>query len=229
MREGVPALNARSDRTRAPGPEDITRVRRALGDEASSSAQMFAMASLSATSLDVLRHWVAGRDAASRNDFKEALQQYSRAVELDPKFGLGYAGMASVSANLTNQKDAEKYIKEALRYVDGMTERERFTTRGGFYRLTGDYRECVKEYSELLASYPADVAAHNNLAICQANLRDFAKAFDQVRQVVAIVPNRPLYRVNLASFANFSSDFQTAEQEARKIQGPDVNALIALA
>jgi eukaryotic-like serine/threonine-protein kinase len=207
----------------------ITRVRSALGDEASSSAQMFAMASLSATSLEVVRHWVAGRDAASRNDYDEARRSYSKAVELDPKFGLGYAGLANVSANQTNQKDAEKYITEALRYVDGMTERERHTTRAGFYRLTGDYPQCVKEYGELLASYPADVAAHNNLAVCLANLREFGKAFNEVRQVVAILPNRAMYRVNLASFANFSSDFQTAEQEARKIKEPDVNALIALA
>jgi serine/threonine protein kinase/Flp pilus assembly protein TadD len=207
----------------------ITRVRSALGDEASSSAQLFAMASLSATSLDVVAHWVAGRDAASRNNYDEALKHYSKAVELDPKFGLGYAGLANVSANRSNPADAEKYIKEAVRHVGSMTERERYTARGGLFRLTGDYRQCVREYSELLASYPADVAAHNNLAICLANLREFAKAFDEVKKVVAILPNRALYRVNLASFANFSSDFRTAEQEARKIGEPDVNALIALA
>jgi len=207
----------------------MARVRRALGDEVSESAQMFAMASVSATSLDVVRYWVQGRDAASRNDYDEALRNYSKAVELDPKFGLGYAGLANVSSNRTNQKDAEKYIKEALRYVDGMTERERFTTRGGFYRVTGDYRQCVKEYNDLLAAYPADVAARNNLAICLANLRDFSKAFDQLRQVVVIVPNRAMYRVNLASYANFSSDFVTAEEEAKKVEKPDVNALMALA
>jgi eukaryotic-like serine/threonine-protein kinase len=207
----------------------MVRVRRALGDQTSESAQMFAMASVSATSLDVVKYWVQGRDAASRNDYDEALQQYSKAVELDPKFGLGYAGLANVSSNRANQKDAEKYIKEALRYVDGMTERERFTTRGGFYRLTGDYRQCVKEYTDLLDSYPADVAARNNLAICLANLRDFAKAFDQLRQVVVIVPNRAMYRVNLASYANFSSDFPTAEEEAKKVEKPDVNALMTLA
>jgi eukaryotic-like serine/threonine-protein kinase len=207
----------------------VTRVRSALGDQASSSAQMFAMASLSTTSLDVVAQWVAGRDAASRNNYKEALQHYSRSVELDPKFGLGYAGLANVSANLTNQADADKYIKEALRHVSSMTERERYTTRGGYYRLTGDYRQCVKEYTELLAAYPADIAARNNVAICLANLREFSKAFDELKQVVAILPNRALYRVNLASFANFSSDFATGEQEARKITEPDVNALIALA
>jgi serine/threonine protein kinase/tetratricopeptide (TPR) repeat protein len=207
----------------------VTRVRTALGDQASSSAQMFAMASLSATSLDVVAEWVAGRDAASRNNYKEAFQRYSKAVELDPKFGLGYAGLANVSANLTNLADADKYIKEALRHITSMTERERYTTRGGYYRLSGDYRQCVKEYSELLATYPADVAARNNLAICLANIREFAKAFDQLKQVVALIPNRALYRVNLASFANFSSDFRTAEAEARKITEPDVNALTALA
>jgi eukaryotic-like serine/threonine-protein kinase len=207
----------------------MTRVRSALGDEASSSAQLFAMASLSATSLEVVGHWVAGRDAASRNNYEEAFNRYSKAVELDPKFGLGYAGLANVSANRSNQAEAEKYIKEALRHVTSMTERERYTTRGGFYRLTGDYRQCVKEYSELLASYPADVAAHNNLAICLANLREFSRAFDEVRKVVTILPNRALYRVNMASFANFSSDFRTAEQEARKVGDTDVNAMVALA
>jgi tetratricopeptide (TPR) repeat protein len=134
-----------------------------------------------------------------------------------------------VSANLTNQQDAEKYIAEALRYVDGMTERERYTTRAGFYRLTGDYPQCVKEYTDLLAAYPADVAARNNLAICQANLRDFGAAFDQLRQVVSIVPNRAMYRVNLASYANFSSDFKAGEEAVGRIQNPGINALMALA
>ena len=47
-----------------------------------------------------------------------------------------------------------------------MTERERFTTRGFFYRLTGDYRQCVKEYGDLSARYAGDVVAHNQIALC---------------------------------------------------------------
>jgi serine/threonine protein kinase/Flp pilus assembly protein TadD len=207
----------------------ITRVRSALGDEASSSAQLFAMASLSTTSLDVVQAWVAGREAASKNDYPEALRNYSKAVELDPKFGLGWAGMANVSANQANRQNAEKYITEALRFVNSMTEREKYTTRGGFYRLTGDYRQCVKEYGALLAAYPADIAAHNNLAICLANLRDFRKAFAEIRQVVDALPNRALYRVNMASFANFSSEFQTGEEQAKKLGEMDVNAMMAVA
>ena len=44
-----------------------------------------------------------------------------------------------------------------------------------------------------------------------------------------ILPNRALYRVNLALYANYASDFEAAEQEARTDRSPDVNALLALA
>ena len=58
-----------------------------------------------------------------------------------------------MSRNLGRLQDAEKYIKEALSYLDGMTEREKFATRAFYYRMTGDYQQCVKEYGELTARY----------------------------------------------------------------------------
>ena len=60
----------------------VTEVRKALGDNTSDSAQMFAMASLSTTSLDVLRRYAAGREASSGGKFDEARQSYAQAVEL---------------------------------------------------------------------------------------------------------------------------------------------------
>ena len=161
-------------------------VRKALGDETSESAQIFAMASLSATSLDVVREYAAAQEAASNNRFEEARQSSRRPWSIDPTFGIGYQLLAVASRNLGQQQDAERYIKEALRYLDGMTERERFSTRGMFYRVTGDYQQCVKEYGELIARYAADVAAHNQLALCSTQLRDMPRALDEMRQVVEI-------------------------------------------
>ncbi len=121
-------------------------VRNALGDETSSdSAQMFAMASLSATSLDVLRYYAAAREASSNGKFEDALRNYEKAVALDPKFGIGYQGLATLSLNLGNLQDAEKYFQQALSHLDGMTERERYNTRGVYYRLTGDFKQCEKD------------------------------------------------------------------------------------
>ena len=76
---------------------------------------MFAMASLSATSLDVVRHYAAAQEAAVQQQVRGgATEPIARAVELDPKFGIGYQVLAVASRNLGNLQDAEKYIKEAL-------------------------------------------------------------------------------------------------------------------
>src|SRR5262249_46638186 len=116
-------------------------VRKALGDESSESAQRFATQTFSATSLEVVRAYAAAAEALSKSKWDEAFQNFNNSVRLDPNFGLGYAGMAIASRNLDKQQDAEKYIKEAVRHLDGMTERERYRTRGLFYYLTADYQQ----------------------------------------------------------------------------------------
>jgi eukaryotic-like serine/threonine-protein kinase len=206
----------------------VTTVRKALGDETSESSQLFAMASLSATSLDVVRLYAASQNAASQGKFDEALQNASKAVELDPKFGVGYQLMATASRNLGKLPDAEMYIKQALQFLDGMTERERYSTRGFFYRVTGDYQQCVKEYGELVTRYAADVVGHNQRALCLTQLRDMRGALYEMRQVVKLLPNRAVFRVNLALYLSYASDFQAGEKEARAIQDPGPLPVLAL-
>ena len=207
----------------------VTSVRRALGDDTSDDRQMFAMASLSAPSLEVVRLYALSQDAMSNARFEEARQHLLAAVALDPKFGIGYQNLAVASRNLRNLQDAQKYINEALRFLDGMTERERYSTRGMFYRLNSDYPKCVQEYGELITRFSADVMARNQLALCSSNLRDLRRAVDEMTKVVQILPNRTLFRDNLALYSNYAGDFQAAEQHALKVTGPDVYAMLAVA
>jgi serine/threonine protein kinase/tetratricopeptide (TPR) repeat protein len=205
-----------------------SEVREALGDDTSDSDKRFAMETLSATSLEVVRDYAAAAQAMSDSRFEEARQSFSKAVAHDPKFGLAYAGMAIASRNLDKQQDAEQFIKEAVRHVDGMTERERYRTRGLFYMVTGDHQQCVKEFGDLIARYAADASARNNLALCLTYLRNMPRALDEMRQVVKILPKRALYRENLALYADYSGDFQIAEQEVRAMQEPGLFGLLAL-
>ena len=105
----------------------------------------------------------------------------------------------------------------ALEHLDGMTERERYRTRV-LNRITGDYQQCVKEYGEMVARYPADASARNNLAVCSNFLRDPQRAVAESREVLKILPKRPLYHVNLALHAAYAGDFETAEREASLAQ-----------
>ena len=206
----------------------VTAVRTALGDTTSKS-KIFSRDTLSATSLDVVRQYAVATQALSEAKYDEALHGFSRAVQLDPTFGMGYQGLALVSRNLDRPQDAEKYIKEALRHVDTMTERERYRARGFFYRLTGDYPACVKEYGDLIARYAADVAAHNQLALCSTFLRQMSTAVEEMRRAVKIVPKSAILRINLALYESYSGDFDAGDREARAVQEPRVFGVLALA
>jgi tetratricopeptide (TPR) repeat protein/predicted Ser/Thr protein kinase len=207
----------------------VSTVRKRLGDETSQSAQLFAMRSLSASSLAVVSQYAAAVEAQAGGKLEDARQSYLKAVELDPTFGLGYQGLAVMSRNLGRPDDAEKYIKEALRHLDGMTERERFGTRGFYYRMIGDNQQCAKEYGEALAKYPADSVAHNQRAACLVKLRNMRDAMGELRQAVQMLPNQTGYRANLALVSALAGDFEAAEKEVQKLPQTDVLALRALA
>jgi len=192
-----------------------TDVRTALGDATSESDQRFAMETLSASSLAAVHEYAVAMQALSDGKDADARRRFSKAVDLDPNFGLAYAGMAVASRNLAENEEAEKYVREAMRHIDRMTERERYRTRGMYYFVTGDREKCVDEYSGLIAQYPSDVAAHTNLGVCYQHLRNVGKAIEETRRASEILPKRALYRFNLARDQIYAGDFQGAEREVR--------------
>ena len=190
------------------------RIRTALGDSTSDSTRRFATEKLSATSLDVVREYALAMQALSSSQFVEARAAFERAIKIDPNFGLAYAGLATTASNMGQPQEAERFVKEAIRHVDRMTERERLRTRGLLYYLTNDYEACVKEYGDLLVQYEADVAARNNLALCSTKLRNMARARDEMTRVVTILPKQSLYRLNASLYSTYAGDFAQGERDA---------------
>ncbi len=191
-----------------------TAVRKALGDATSESAQRLSMETLTATSPEAVHEYAAGLDTLSAGKFDEAQAHLSRAVNLDPNFGMAYTIMASAARNRGRFQDAEQYIKEALKHIDRMTERERYRTRAYLFLLTGDHQKCVDEYGSLLQRYPSDTGAYTNIAVCLVHLRNAPKSLELARRAVAILPRRAIYHANLAMNLAFTSDFPAAAKEA---------------
>ena len=190
-------------------------VREALGDRTVDEDPIFKQRSLTTSSVDVLRYYAAAQDASANNKWDEAEQQLLKAVEVDPQFGLGYLLLSGVARNTGKVQEAFDYIKQAMSHVDSMTERERLTTRGMYFRMTEDFQQCMEAQLDLIKAYAADVAGRNQLAVCAGELRDFKLARDTMQEVVKILPKRSLFRDNLAYYHVFLGDFPAAEAEAR--------------
>jgi tetratricopeptide (TPR) repeat protein/predicted Ser/Thr protein kinase len=192
-----------------------TAIRKALGDSTSESAQRLSMETLSSANLEAVHEYAAGLDAlTAAGKFADAQAHLSRAVDLDPNFGIAYTIMASAARNQGRFQDAEQYIREAIKLTGHMTERERYRTRAYLYFLTGDYQKCTEEYGALLDRYSADTGAYTNLGVCLVHLHNIPKSLEVARRAVAILPKRAVYHSNLAMDLVYSGDFAGAVKEA---------------
>ncbi len=199
-------------------PKLAAPIRKALGDTTPESEQLAAtLGTFSAASLEVVHQYGLGQEQQFAGRMDEALKSFSKAAELDPDFVRAYAGVAAIYQNLGRRQDAEKYLKLAMEHVDRMTERERYRIRGLYYLRSGNWQNCVEEYSELVKKYPSDYSGHNNLAVCFKLLRNMPRSIQELRQAVAILPKALMSRMNLGLHSAYAGDFLTAEREAREV------------
>jgi tetratricopeptide (TPR) repeat protein/predicted Ser/Thr protein kinase len=196
-------------------PKLAAPIRKALGDSTPVAEQLAVSGPFTAASLEVVHLYSVAMQQQFAGKPAEAIQSFSKAVELDPNFARAYAGMSGPAIDLGRQADAEKYIKLAMEHLDRMTERERYHTRGFYYLATGNYPKCVDEYSTLVGQYPADMVGQSDLSWCYAYLRNFPKAVEAARKAAEIAPKGAVGHFNLAFFSSLSGDFQAGEREAR--------------
>ena len=197
-------------------PKLAAPIRQALGDTTPPSQQFEKVSGgFTAASLEAVHQDAMGVDEQFAGKFQEAFDSFQKSAQLDPKFARAYTGMAAMAQNLGRTADAVKYMKLALANADRMTERERYRNQGLYYLTTGDWQNCVQQYTQLVTRYPADRVGQNNLAECYTQLRNAPKALEAAQRAVQIVPRGVGQRLNLAFIEAFSGDFAASEKEAR--------------
>jgi len=197
-------------------PKLAMPIRTALGDTTPASIQFDKVSGgFTASSLAAAHQDGVGVDEQFAGKFQEAFDSFQKAAELDPKFARAYTGMAAMALNLGRNADAVKYMKLAMDNKDRMTERERYRNQGLYYLTLGNWKDCVQQYSQLVALYPADRVGQNNLANCYTQLREPSQALVAAQRAVEIVPRGASQRENLAFIEAFGGDFSDSEKEAR--------------
>lgn len=201
-------------------------IREALGDTTLDDVDR---ETFTATSIEAVRDYTTAQQLALAGKREEALKLYAAAVEKDPNFGRALSGWALTLFNMGRTDAASVLWEQALSKMDTMTPRERYRTLGLYYmRVTGNYVKAIENYQSLVAAYPADNAAHNNLAVAYFATLNFDAARDHGRQALDMYPNNVIMRSNLALFAMYAGDFETATAEAEQTLLLDENRYVAL-
>ncbi len=208
------------------------RVRGALGDTTPESTQIAAAETFSANSLDAAHEYAMAQQFQWDAKWDDAIRHYSRAVEIDPSLGRAWAGLAVVYSNEGRKDEAKTAFEKAMAHIDGMSEREKYRTRGAYYLVMREPGKALDEFHQLVRLYPADTAGIANLALAHFYRREMASALEEGRKAIEIYPKNVLQRDNVALYAMYAGDFPTAIREARTVLGLNpsyAKAYVALA
>jgi len=194
-----------------------TGLRTALGDKTPPSVQQTAAETFSAGSLEAAHEYGVAQELQWAGKWDEAIQRYTKAVELDKNLGRAYAGIAAVENNRGRPQEAAKYYQLALARMDRMSDREKYRTRGGYFLLTRKPDSAIEEFTNLVRQYPADTAGIANLAFAYFVKRDMANALEWGRRAIEIYPKNVPQRNNYGLIAMYAGDFEIGAREQKTV------------
>ena len=204
------------------------QVREALGDTSLEDGKLADKETFTAASLEAASYYTRAQTLAAGNKDDEALPVYQKAVEADPEFARAYSGWGLSAFKLGRRSEATEQWNQALKRLDRMTERERYRTLGLYYSVVSlNYDKAIENYQQLVKLYPADGAAHNNLAISYFMTLNFQQALEEGKRVLDVYPEDIQFRANYALYAMYASDLKTAVEEAGKVVKADPTYYLA--
>lgn len=178
----------------------VTNLREGLGESLASIKKYDVLITDATTrSLDALKAYgLAHRMRQTKGD-EASIAFYQQAITHDPQFALAHAKLGVVFANIGRMDDSRKYTQQAYALRDRVSEYERLYIEWSHAtRVTNDRNLARQTLEMMVAAYPGDYAARNNLGVLLMQVADFGKALEQYEAAMAIAPAEPLPISNAA-------------------------------
>jgi len=193
-------------------------VRTALGDTTPQSARLTAGETFTVATVEAASLYSQAQELLNNGKYGESVPLFRRAIEIDPSFARAYASWAVSEYYLGHREATEDLYKKAFALSGRVSEREKYRTYGTYYLTVAQaYEEAIKNYERLAQLYPADRAAHGNLAVAYFYVLNFPKALEEGRRALALYPASPKLRNNVALYAMYAGDFAAAAREAGEV------------
>ena len=122
------------------------------------------------SSVDAYTYFLKGRDALEKLYHPEAVEDFTRATEIDSTFAAAYLFLGKAHAAAFNSAEATKAYTKALRHAAKATERERLYINAEYAVSVENHRdEGIRIYRELLEKYPREKYAWTFLGTLYRN------------------------------------------------------------
>jgi tetratricopeptide (TPR) repeat protein len=188
------------------GVEALSReLRSRLGEASEAIRQSRPLPEVTTSSLEALRKYALAKAALEVDlDNPRAAELAVEATRLDTSFAMAYRLAGVASGNSERHSQALEYSQRAYELRDRLTDRERMHVEGTYYSRRYDIRRAAEVYDVLLAQYPDDDRALNNLAVLNGGyLGHYERAYRAYLKAIALNPYSAL-RYNNAIHAAYT-------------------------
>jgi TolB-like protein len=163
---------------------------------------------------------------ATEADTRKAIEFYTQATQLDPRYALAWSGLAETWSTLGGRFLGGAPMQEARANARAAAERSlalspelaaAHLARGFVLQANDfDWRGAEAEYRRALVLAPNDAGARFFFARLQASLGELEAAIDLTRQALTIDPLRATWHAWLASYLSGLNHLDGAERAIRR-------------
>jgi tetratricopeptide (TPR) repeat protein/predicted Ser/Thr protein kinase len=205
--------------------EAASKLRTELGESLATVQKLdVPLEQATTTSLEALQAYSLGEKAYREKNVVAALPYHQRAIQLDPRFALGYNAVGSDYLSLGEQGRASEYFSKGFDLKERASERERLKITAGYYSyVTGELEKGEQACQEWVAIYPRDYRAHLDLGNAYLFQGQYEKAAAAYHESLLLVPDNVALYENLVYALLALQRFDQARQLIREAQASNLD------
>ncbi|MGA9390350.1 MAG: protein kinase [Candidatus Sulfotelmatobacter sp.] len=174
-------------------------IRAKLGESLPSVQKFDVPIEATTSSLEALKNYSMGNTIGREKGDAPSIPFLKRAIELDPNFPMGYAGLSIRYGNLGQPSLALEYATKAYGLRDRVTEREKLRISADYFYARGELEKEAQTYELWVANYPRDSVPHLNLGANYISIGQYEEALDAAKEALRLAPDNVVGYDNLAA------------------------------
>jgi eukaryotic-like serine/threonine-protein kinase len=180
--------------------EAASRLREKLGETLASIQKHDApIEQVTTSKLEALRYYSLGVKQHSSGRYDDAIPLYQHAIEVDQRFAIAYARLATCYNVKKKLEQARAASSKAYEYRDRASEREKLFVEWNYFgAVHGEIDKATDTLDVWKRTYPRDWEPHNLLAVRYTLTGPFEKAIEEASEAVRLNPKEAKAHANLA-------------------------------
>lgn len=177
--ESVPdMLDRLSEKTRTGLKENVSKTEIAN----------FKVSQSTTDNLEAYQHYFQGEQDINQLKFVEAVEEFTRATELDPAFAMAFYRLAYAQSWQLNERAVEP-MRKAMQNIWKVPEKEQLLFRALFAQLEGNHKESIVLYKQVVQAYPGEKEALWMLGDLSFHTADYPAALEYLQRLVKMDPS----------------------------------------